>query len=417
MNHTPPVIIVGAGLSGLCCARRLHQSGIPVQVLDASDDIGGRIRTDQVDGFLLDRGFQVLLTAYPEAQHVLDYAALDLQAFYPGALVHYAGRFHWVADPWQYPLDAVGSLFSPIGTLSDKLHVGRLRSQLRKKTLGAIFAEPETTTLEALQKAGFSDAIIERFFRPFLSGVFLEPDLQTSSRMFEFVFQMFALGGTALPAGGMAKIPQQLAAGLPAGSIRTHTQVTAAEANSVYLSSGQQLAAQAVVVATEEPEAWRLAGHESKRNSCHVTCLYFAADKPPLPEPILVLNADGEGPVNNLCVPSNIAPSYAPSGAALISASVLESTNQTDPELENDVRTQLATWFGPETKDWQHLRTYHLQHALPGQAPPALSPPERPVRLASGVYMCGDHLDTASIQGAMVSGRRAAEAVITGLVK
>ena len=417
MQTRDPVIIVGAGLSGLCCARRLHQSGIPVHVLDASDGIGGRVRTDQVEGFLLDRGFQVLLTAYPEAQRVLDYSALDLQAFYPGALVRYAGRFHRVADPWQHPFDALGSLFSPIGTLSDKWNVGRLRSTLRTKTLEAIFAQPETTTLDALRTAGFSDVIVERFFRPFLSGIFLERDLQTSSRMFAFVFQMFALGGTALPAGGMAKIPQQLAMALPAGSIQTHTQVTAVEANTASLSSGEQLTAQAVVVATEEPEALRLVGQDSKRNSCSVTCLYFAADKPPFTEPILVLNAEDQGPVNNLCIPSNIAPAYTPPGAALISASVLGEPHRADQALEDDVRAQLVEWFGLDAKRWRHLRTYHIHHALPDQAPPALSPPERPVQLASGVYMCGDHLDTASIQGAMVSGRRAAEAVIADLVE
>lgn len=189
----------------------------------------------------------------------------------------------------------------------------------------------------------------------------------------------------------------------------------AVQANTVTLSSGEQIDARAVVIATEEPAAFRLIGQASHRDACGVTCLYFATDKPPLAEPVLVLNGEGKGPINNLCIPSNITPSYAPPGAALISASVLGGPQLADHQLEDTVRTQLVEWFGSDARRWRHLRTYRIAHALPGQAPPALSPPERPVRLASGVYLCGDHRDTASIQGAMVSGRRAAEAVIADL--
>ena len=409
---TPDALIVGAGLSGLCCAKHLIDHGVSCQIVEASNVVGGRVRTDPYDGFLLDRGFQVLLTAYPETQRVLDYAALELCPFYPGALVRFNGRFHRVADPWHHPLDGFRSLISPIGTLRDKLRVARLRHHVRAGPLDALFNRPEQTTLETLRAAGFSSAMIERFFRPFLGGVFLERDLQTSSRLFEFVFRMFSLGDTALPAAGMGAIPAQLASGLPADTVRLRTHVQSVQNGGVVLDSGQALEARAVVIATEGPEAARLLQEVDSPASRRVTCLYFAADTPPITEAMLILNGDGNGPVNNVCVPSVVTPTYAPAGAALISATVLQDAALQDMDWEAVVRDQLSDWFGPSVNRWQHLRTYHLHHALPAQAPPTLSSPQRSVRLHRGLYVCGDHRETASIHGAMVSGRRAAEAII-----
>jgi hypothetical protein len=145
-----------------------------------------------------------------------------------------------------------------------------------------------------------------------------------------------------------------------------------------------------------------------------VTCLYFAAEKAPLEEPILVLDGDAGGPVNNLCVPSRVAPTYAPAGAALVSASVVggAASDAGDPALEAAVRKQLEGWFGAGVRGWRHLRTCHIRHAQPEQRPGWLEPVEREVRLESGLFVCGDHRDTASLHGAMLSGRRAAEAVL-----
>ena len=408
------VVIVGAGLSGLCCARRLHSAGRSFLIVDAADAVGGRIRTDRVDGFLLDRGFQVFSTAYPEAQDVLDYEALKLRSFEPGALVRYGDRFHRLTDPWRRPLRGFRSLFSPIGTTADKLRVARLRYRVMRGSVADTFARPETATLEALKQDGFSPSMIERFFRPFLGGIFLDQQLQTSSRMFHFVFRMFSTGDATLPAEGMEAIPRQIAAGLPASSIRLNTLVTRVQSGYVRLGSGEEVRAQAVVIAAQSPAADELLDEPLSSGSQGVTCLYFAADHPPIDEPILVLNGEGNGPVNNLCVPSALAP-YAPKGRHLISATVLGTPDQGDADLEKDVRQHLTQWFGSDVNHWQHLRTYRIKHALPSQGPPALSPPERTVRLRNGLYVCGDHRDNASIQGAMVSGRRAAESVFQDL--
>jgi len=272
------------------------------------------------------------------------------------------------------------------------------------------FRDPETTTLQALRDAGFSDAMIERFFRPFLGGVFLERELQTSSRMFGFVFRMFAAGDACLPEEGMEAIPRQLAAGLPPGTVRLGARVAELRPDSVRLESGEEVRGRAVVVAADGPSAARLLGDTAPAAGNGVTCVSFAAPRAPVAEPILVLDGEGRGPVNNLCVPTAVAPSYGPAGQHLVSATVL-GVPADEPRLLADVRGQLADWFGPEVADWRHLRTDRIAYALPRQAPPALAEPERPVRVRPGLYVCGDHRDQASIQGAMVSGRRAAEAV------
>jgi phytoene dehydrogenase-like protein len=229
--------------------------------------------------------------------------------------------------------------------------------------------------------------------------------------MLEFVFRMMAEGDVAVPAAGMSAIPQQLESRLPRGAVRFGARVVSLAPGRARLAAGEEVAADVVVIATEGPEAARLSGRLPAPPSRSVTCVYFAADRSPLGDPLLVLNGEDEGPVNNLCVLSDVAPSYAARGAALVSASVLDRRGL-GMGLEEAVRDQLASWFGREAREWRHLRTYHVAHAQPGQEPPALEPIERPVRLDERLYVCGDHRDTASLHGAMLSGRRAAEAIL-----
>ena len=410
------VIVVGAGLAGLCCARELTGRGIPCRVLEASDGVGGRVRTDRHDSFLLDRGFQVLLTAYPEAKHVLDYDALDLRRFQPGALIRYRGGWERISDPLRRPQDALKTLSADIGTVGDKLRVARVQERVRRGSLDELFLRPATTTLEALRASGFSDAIIEPFFRPFLGGIFLERELQTTSQMWEFVFRMFGEGYAALPAAGMGAIPEQIASGLPYGTVRLGARVVGVRDDRVELADGTSLPARAVVVATDGVSAQRLLGHPMVAGAHAVDCLYFAAPEPPIAESVLVLNGDGEGPINNLCVLDQVAPGYAPAGQSLVSVSVVDSGARGDVEAnEAAVRRQLREWFGDGVAGWRHLRSYHVSFGLPAQPVGLLDPPHRPVQLGPGLFVCGDHRDYGSQNGAMVSGRRAAEAVLAEL--
>ena len=414
----PQVIIIGGGLAGLCCARHLNARGISNLVVESSARVGGRAQTDKVDGFLLDRGFQVLSTAYPEAQDVLDYTALRLSRFEPGALIRYRGKFHRFADPWRRPQHLLSTALSPIASLGDKLRIARLKSLVCRATLEEIYERPETTTLSRLKDLGFSEQIIETFFRPFLSGVFLEPNLNTSSRKFEMVFRMFSRGDAALPAGGMGALANQLADALPAGTLRTGARVANVQNNVIQLADGGVLKSSRVVIACDKPAADQLLGEPPvKEQSPHgVTCFYFAAKRPPVAEPILVLNGENTGVINSLCVPSQVAPSYAPSGESLISVSVLGVIEPSQEErTRTAIRQQLQQWYGEQVKSWKHLKTCPIRYALPAQPPPTLSPVKKPIHRNDNLFICGDYLDIASIQGAMVSGRRAGEAVADSL--
>ncbi len=411
MPTSPDVLIVGAGLAGLCCARRLSKTGVAFQILEASDGIGGRVRTDVVDGFLLDRGFQVLLTAYPEAKHVLDYGRLDLKTFAPGAFSWFAGRMNQLVDPWRMPGMWRVALRSDFGTLGDKLRIARLRARLKRHSIDQLFARPDRSTRDALLSEGFSHEMIHRFFRPFIGGILLDGELKSSSRMFEFVFKMLSEGDTAVPARGMGAIPSQIAAKFPANAIRLNANVESLHENEITLQGGETLQARAIVIAADGPAAAHLVG-EAEPASRSVTCFYYAAEEPPVSHPMLVLNGDGAGPVNNFAVMTQLAPSYAPQGQHLISVSVLGIQQLTDVQLGGFIIAQMKNWFGPVARSWRFLKSYRIPHAQPQQYPGALEPAQRPVRIRPGVYVAGDHRENASINGAMLSGRRAAEAVL-----
>jgi phytoene dehydrogenase-like protein len=411
MSTSPDVLIVGAGLAGLCAARCLHAAGVSFQILEGSDAIGGRVRTDEEEGFLLDRGFQVLFTAYPEAQRVLDYPALDLKKFMPGAFSWFAGRMNELVDPWRVPGAWREAFRSDFGSFRDKLRIARLRSRLRGKSIEEIFARPERSTKDTLQALGFSQEFVHRFFRPFFGGILLDPDLKSSSRIFEFIFKMLSAGDTVVPSRGMGAIPAQLAAKLPPDSVRLNSHVEVLHENELTLAGGETLRARAIIVAAEGPAAAHLIG-EAEHASRSVTCFYFSAEESPVPHPTLVLNGDGSGPVNNFTVMTEVAPSYAPPGKSLISVTVLGIQQLTDQQLGGFIIAQMKNWFGPVARSWKFLRSYRIPHAQPQQFPGTLEPPQRPVRIRPGVYLCGDHRDNASIHGAMLSGRRAAEAVL-----
>jgi len=406
------VVILGAGIAGLSCARELHSQGISCLLLEAGDGVGGRARTDAVEGFLLDRGFQVLLTAYPEAQRMLDYSALRLGRFWPGALIWHGGKMCRFVDPWRRPLSVLDTMRAPVGSLADKMKVAALRRQVTLRLLDDVFSAPEKTSLQYLRDFGFSGEIIERFFRPFLGGIFLDPDLNTSSRMLEFVFRMFSTGDAALPAGGMGAIAEQLAAGLPEASLRLHARAVKITSGAVELASGEVVKAKAIVVATDERSASYLLPEMKTGENRRTTCFYYAVKRLPVNQPLLVLNGEGRGPINNLSVPSLVARSYAPANSHLVSVSVVgEAACQ--PNLERAVHNQLRAWFGEDVMNWRLLKTYDIGYALP--VTPRGVTAHRTRMLRAGVFICGDHCENASINGAMLSGRSAAASVVASL--
>jgi phytoene dehydrogenase-like protein len=406
---TKPVLIVGAGMAGLACAVQLHRAGRAVRVFEASDGVGGRVRTDVLDGFLLDRGFQVFLDTYPQTRRLLDLEALDLKAFEPGALIYRGGRLHRLMDVFRRPASAWSSLTAPVGSLSDKLRVGLLRMKLLNSSFEAIAAREDRTTESYLREFGFSETIIDRFFRAFYGGIFLERELSTSSRMFEFTFKLFGRGSATVPARGMGEIPKQLASRLPHGTIQLNQAVKTVGIDSITLKSGERIQGCATVVATDGDAAHALLpGLQLPKSEWRsVTNLYFSADRSPIHEAILCLNGSGEGLINNVCVLSDAAPSYAPEGQSLLSVSVLGLPD--DHQLVDKVRTELAAWFGPDAASWRHLRTDRIRRALPQQPPDATAPLSTN---EAGVWLSGDYLSSASIEGAVLSGQHTAAAIL-----
>ena len=404
-----PVAVVGAGLAGLSCAVALHEAGVPVQVFEASDGVGGRVRSDHVDGVTLDRGFQVALTAYPEMHRQLDMAALDLQAFDPGALVWRNGRGAVVGDPFRQPSTTFSTVMAPIGSVFDKARIGLLRHRLRSVHPVRLLQGPDGSTHDALVDAGFSDTILERFFRPLVGGIQLDPELADSRRMFDIIFRMLADGDSAVPAAGMQAIPEQLAARLPPGTIHLGAPVGSTSATTVAPEDGDEIRAAAVVVATEGPVAARLLDLPEVESKS-VGAVYFAAREAPIDSKYVVLDGTGRGPVLNVAVMSNVASTYASDGRHLVVAAM---PGHIGDGIERSARAQLRDWWGPAVDGWEHLHTYRIAHGQPRQRAPF--DPKRSVRLDDGRFVCGDHRDTASIQGAMYSGRRCGLAVVAAI--
>ena len=419
-----PVVIVGAGVAGLAAAISLSNAGLAVRIFEASDAVGGRVRTDTVDGpggrYLLDRGFQVYLSGYQDAGALLDLDALDLRAFEPGAIVMLGGKAHTVVDPLRRPLRALKMLGSPIASPTDAVCAAGLHAELCARPLragaqDAAWSVAERSSEDALRDAGLSDRAIESFYRPFFGGVFFDRSLRTSARMLAFTYRNFAKGRACVPAEGMGRISEQMASRLPVGSIELNATVDRVEPDAVTVG-GRRIEASAVIVATESNAARRLVAdlsHAEDADDWNATAtLFFSADRPPVPDATLVLDGDGTGPINHLAVPSNASAAYAPTGRAVIYANAVgEAAAWPEAQLVDRASAQMQRWFGPEAANWHLLRTLRIPRALPRRFSPALEPVQRPVETPSGVFVCGDHRENGSINGAASSGVRAAQAV------
>ncbi|WP_411103188.1 NAD(P)/FAD-dependent oxidoreductase [Streptomyces sp. cmx-4-9] len=409
MNASPglraPVIVVGAGLAGLACAADLAAAGAAVSLLEAGEEVGGRMRTDVRDGFRLDRGFQVFNTSYPQVKRRLQLRTLGLRPFTPGALVHTAsGRVRY-GDPTRRPGDALRLLtdgrVSPAGgaalgalTACDLLLPARLLRRM-----------PDTSTRAALRSWGMPDRLVEEFLRPFLSGVFLEDGLETSSRVFHLFWRSFLRGTLTLPAAGIGAVPRALAEALPAGCLELGTPVASLVDGGVQLADGSQREAAAVVVATDPGTATRLLPSCPHTPTRTVTTYYHASPYSPLPEPTLLLDAGGR--FLNSCVLTEVAPTYAADGRSLVSTSVL---GEDSPQRRQDLTDALSQAYGTDAAHWEPVAATTVHGALP--AMPAPWPLTRPTRMAEGVHLCGDHRATGSVQGALASGARAAREVL-----
>lgn len=408
------IIVVGGGLAGLCCARTIQRAGHGAHVYEASDGVGGRVRTDVLDGFRLDRGFQVLFTAYPAIRQEMNLDALDLRIFAPGAIVCLDGKRHVVADPLRAPAKAVETALSPLFPFHDKLLIAKLAIRLKSLTVQQIFALPDQAMQAYLTDFGFSPEIIDRFFRPFYAGVFLDPKLETSARMFAFVFKMLAEGQTAIPAKGMGELPQQIAEGMTPGTIHLNSPVGSlvhknGRVAGIELEGGETAEADAVVLATPFDQSAHLAGLRLPAVWRMSNTLCFALPEPLYGEKLLTLFPHAEGPVNSMQMVSNVAPEYAPDGQHLLTATVLGHTDLSDEALAGAAKTQIRAQFPhARTETWRLLRVYRIpwaQFAQPTGIWDKLPDPRTPL---PGLILAGEITTQSSLHGALVSGQRAA---------
>ncbi len=403
------VVVVGAGLAGLRAAQVLCRRGLDVVLLEAADRPGGRVATDVVDGFRCDRGFQVLNTSYPALRAAADLDALDLRAFTPAAAIRDDDGLHTYGDPRRQPALALRMAVDRLVSLRDKASLAAWTTRVVAAGPRRVAAHGGRSATTDLAAAGVRGPVVDRVLRPFLSGVLGEAELATSAAYVRLVWRAFAIGTIAVPEAGMGALPAQLAAHLPDGVLRLGRRVEAVRAGAVR-ADGDELTARAVVVATDPVTAAALLPAVASPRMYALTTLYHVAPTAPAAGPTLHLDGTG-GPLANTVVLTEAAPGYSPDyRRALVSSSFLGTADRVP---EPTVRRELGRLYGVPTDDWVHLHTAEVPRALP--AMPASSPLRRDVALGDGLFVAGDHRDTPSQQGALVSGRRTAEAVLAHL--
>ncbi|MBC7448899.1 MAG: FAD-dependent oxidoreductase [Hymenobacteraceae bacterium] len=414
-----PILIIGGGAAGLAAARTLHAASRPFRLLEAAGHLGGRLRTTRhPEGFLLDHGFQILLTSYPEARRWLgDYAGLELRAFRSGARVRVGAEWCTVLNPLKEGVDALGHLGGGLATWPDRLRLARLAAYVARTSTDVLLAHaPGQNARRYLRDYGFSEQILDRFFRPFFGGVFLDRDLTPAAGLLLFLFKQFLTTDAALPAGGIQAVGEALAAPLPVASLRLHAPVARLDGLTAVLASGERVAGYAILLATDARTAARLLGAADPAPDGFraTTVAYYAASVSPGQGSRLLdlAPADNSGRlVHNVAVPSDVQPTYAPAGQALISVSShgpAAFALPTDAALDAALRAELAPWYGTAAvRAWRWLGAYHLPEALPIAEPPGGTRLARP-----GVWVCGDHVAYPSFNAALASGRQAAEAVL-----
>ncbi|MDT0643768.1 NAD(P)/FAD-dependent oxidoreductase [Zunongwangia sp. F363] len=403
--------IVGDGLSGLTAARVLESHGYRPKVYEALDCVGGRLKTDIIEGYQLDRGFQVLLSAYPKLKEYARMEDLDLQQLKPGAVIFSEGKSQRIGDPFRDPSALLPTVFSSIGNLADKWKIIKLNLELRKKSPEEIFSGRETTTLQYLNEKGFSEKMINSFFRPFFGGIFLENELRTSSYMFEFIYKMFGEGRAVIPKSGIEALPAQMAKGLVNTTFYFNTPVKQVSNEGLILSNNKRLASHFTIIATEAEELIKnLRGQQVKWKSCYN--FYFTTKQKKIEDAVIGLIADEEALINNIFYPTSIA--TASSGSQqLLSVTVIKETALPVEELKQKIIDELRKHCGIEVEKF--LKYYHIKKALPdlSQAHYEIDPTE--TKLSTQIFLAGDQLLNASQNAAILSGERAALGVIQTL--
>ena len=403
--------IIGAGIAGLVAATVLEGAGYSPIIVEASDSVGGRVKTDIVKGYQLDHGFQVLLEAYPLARKYLDYEALELQKLLPGALIFNRGKLNRIGDPLRDMGFFWSTLTSSVATLGDKFKIFKLNQSLKSKSITEIFETKEQTTQEYLHDFGFSKTVIELFFRPFFSGIFLENELRTSSRMFEFVYKMFGEGLAVIPRGGMGMIPNQIKDNLKTTTFLFGKRVIQVNDSDIVCEHGERIKTHLTIIATNpNPLIPNLQSQELQWKSC--TNLYFETKTRQIKGPVIGLVADTNVLINNLFYPSSVS-TVSKMNTELLSVTVTKEHGLADQALITQVIHELDYYCG--IKDAKFIKLYTIPRALPDIDNLVYDLDHKNTKLKPTVFLAGDYLLNGSLNAAMLSGERAAEGVVSAL--
>jgi protoporphyrinogen oxidase len=403
--------IIGAGVSGLVSAKVLEDNGFSPVIIEATSRVGGRVKTDLVDGYQLDHGFQVLLTAYPAAQKYLNFQTLELQLFLPGAAIFKNGKQQVIGDPLRAISLLVPTLFSNVGTIADKIKVLKLNLLLKKTSLDQIFAKPEKTTYRYLTDFGFSEKMISEFFQPFFSGIFLENKLETSSRMFEFVYKMFGEGNAALPKAGIEAIPQQLKNNLKDTTFLMNSKVKSVTDKEIFLEDGTILESHFTIIATEATPFLKEKPMQSKLwKSCDT--LYFETEKRTIHQPLIGLIADTNTLINNVFYHTRLQ-SISVGSKELLSVTVVKNHGLDPENLQKQVENELQKHCG--ISSLRFLKHYAIPKALPqlNDLKYEINPKE--TQFSETIFLAGDVQLNGSLNAAMLAGERAALGVLNSV--
>ena len=401
-------IIVGAGLAGLAAANTLQQNGHTFQIIEQAQKVGGRVQSSHIDGHIIDHGFQVYLPGYEHGKLYFNYQSLDFQSFDPGSMVLYdKGFYEIVSDPLRRPFTLFSTLLSNVGSFSDKQRLLKLKSAARRFSRNTDTKLSKQSTYDYLVDFGFGQEMIHNFFIPFFSGVFFDQKLETSARMFLYLYDKFATGLASIPKGGMGKLSDQLASVLPSDNIHLGHEVISISQKSVQVSSSQNFVGDNIILTTMADELIHKIAPGKDKNYQSSHTIYFEANEAPHNKKLVGIVAKKNAVVNNVSVMSNVNADYAPAGKHQLAVSIFG--NQFNSAIEAQIKQECKTWFGNQVEEWKVIESFHIKKALPNQTTVKFNAQKEDIKFGDNVYLAGDGILNGSINGALHSGKLAAE--------
>lgn len=410
MQNPIDAIVIGGGYTGLSTAYYLQKFGLNVKLFDLSARIGGRAKTDIVDGFTLDRGTHFYHHSTTELSKIIDLNSLELKNTYPGYLFRYQNNFLLYSNPMLKTSDVLPTLFAKNTSFKDKMRLFGFNIKLKTTSYSKIVKQKDISTYQYFKNNGFSKQTIDTIIRPVMASTIFDRNLQSSSKISLLYLKSLFNDHVALPKNGIGNISEMIAKKLQPASICLKSKVKKITQDGVEFTNGNVLKAKAIILATNAIDAKVIYPNcNVNTESTHVSTIYFESDKAPIAKPIMLLNANSEGIISHLFVPTTLHPAYAPKGKHLIAVNIVKEHDFDDEELIEKVLIELTDWFGLQVKDWNHIKTYHIKYAMPFK--PILDDVKFTLHVQDNIFYAGDALSIGSMETALRSGRETANLV------